>query len=72
MIRGDQVVVDRLGNPDHPQCVILLLSKLRNLVSGILRIIPAGIKEIADVVSFENFDDTLVVLFSLELETAGP
>ena len=54
MIRGDQVVVDRLGNPDHSQCIILLLGKLRNLVSGILRIIPAGVEEIADVVSFEN------------------
>ena len=67
----DEVVIDRLWNTNHTQCIATLLGQLGNLVRGVLGIIATGIKEVADIVCLEYLEHTVVVFLALELETAG-
>ena len=55
-----QVVVDGLGHADHAHFVAALDGFLVDLVGGVLGIVAADVKEIADVVRLED------------LERAGP
>ena len=71
VISHDQIVVDGLGNTYDSQSVIFFLGKLRNLVGGILRIISASIEKITYIMSLKYFEDSLVVLITLELEAAS-
>ena len=45
---------------DDAQIVALRLGQLGNLIGGILRIVAADVEEIADVVRFEDLDQTFV------------
>src|SRR5438874_1595337 len=68
-----QVVVDRLGNPGGDQVESTVLGQIAHLVGGILRVIAADVKEVADIMRFEYVDNAFEVKFLplLELVTAG-
>jgi hypothetical protein len=78
MIGVRQIVVDGLGDADDAHFVAAPDGFVMNLVGGVLGIIAAGVKEIADVVGLEDLEKAvhfprgpLGLFFEIDLVTAG-
>src|SRR5439155_560510 len=54
-----QVVVDGFGNADHAHFKAAFDGLVVNLVRGILRIVAAGVKEVADIVRLKNLKEAV-------------
>ena len=61
MIGADQVVIDRFGNADNPALVIFALQVLAYFIASVHRVVTAVIKEITDIVFFENFVNSYII-----------
>ncbi len=71
VVGGNQVVINGLGHSNYPQSIALALGKFGNFIGGILGVISSAVKEVADIVGFKNFEDTLILLVALKLKAAG-
>ncbi len=66
-----QVVVDRLGHANHAKLVAALDRLFMDLFGRVLRIVPARVEEIANIVGFEDLEQPVHVAcgtFGLFLE----
>ena len=78
MIGVRQIVINRLGHADDAHFVIPLHRFLVNFVWSVLRIVPARVEKVADVVRLKNFEQAIHVfgglfglLIEIDLVTAG-
>ena len=71
VVGGNQVVINGLGHSNYPQGIALALGKFRNFIGCILGVISSAVKEVADIVGFKNFEDTLILLVALKFKAAG-
>ena len=70
MIRHRQVVVNGLGDSDHPQLIAALGGQLIDLIAGVHGIVAAVIEEITDVEPLEAFQHRRIVRIR-QLAAAG-
>ena len=61
MICERKIVVDGFWNADHGEVVPAGLGQLCDLVSGVHRVVAAVVEEAADVVLFQDFENTWIV-----------
>ena len=61
MVCSEEVVVNGFRNSHDAALVTDFLHIFTNLIAGIHRVVAAIIEEIADIIFFEDFQDTLVI-----------